>query len=114
MCLGRDSQFSVLFWLGVAFVVCEASHLPGDIGVCVLHSDGFITSGYACFPQSRFVSSYFSLALRRKSVPTDVVCTRRFRSGGAPLPYVEGVDSDLYLGAIESGKSVWKEDTVSL
>lgn len=93
MRLGRDSQFSLMFWLGVALVVCRASHLPAGVGVRVPHSDGHVASGFTCFARGHFVSSFFSLALRRWSVSTGVVCTRRFRSGSVPLSYVTGVGS---------------------
>lgn len=94
MRLGRDSQFSLMLWLGIALVVCRASHLSAGVGVCVPHSDGHVASGFTCSARGHFVSSCFSLALRRRSVSTGVVCTRRFRSGSVPLSYVKGVGSD--------------------
>jgi len=90
MRLGRDSRFSLMFWLGVALVVCKASLLPAGVGGCLLHADDHVVSGFAGSARGHFASSCFSLALRRWSVSTGLVCTRRFQGGSVLWSYVKG------------------------
>ena len=61
MRLGRDSQFSLMFWLGVALVVSRVSLLPADVGGCLLHCDDHSVRGFTGSAQGHFASSCFLL-----------------------------------------------------
>ena len=95
MRLDRDSQFSLMFWLGVALMVCRASLLPVGVGGrLVFHGDDQTVCDFIDSTRGHVVSSCFSFALWRGSVSTDVVCTRRFRGGSVPRSYLQGVGLD--------------------